>query len=348
VNGLLRKLRTASVVGVLSLTLLGTGYWAGSNAVVPPTLAVRSPTTLTYRIDNGTVASSTRVTVSASWIAAQTITIGRSGVVTSVVHRAGDVAKVGDVVATVDLEPVVVANGSVPAFRALGEGASGPDVQQLQQMLTKLGLYQGTTGGEFDAATIAATKRWQHSLGVKETGRVPMGALVFVDGLPARLQVRPAVGDHILPDTASLIVYEDAPRFSSMLGPSERDGVALGAKVSIDGPGGAEWAGSVDSVTPTNDGHFEVAIGGSPCGATCDVLPVDETASLNGTVELVPPVAGPVVPTSALTLEPSGKLAIRLADGGVRVVEVVAKADGFAVVSGVSAGTVILLPAPDQ
>ncbi len=333
---------------VVALGLLVVGYWAGSSAVVPPALPLQSVSGLTYRVENGSVSSSTRITVVASWTASGTIFAGRAGVVTSILQKPGGYARPGDVVATVELAPVVVATGSIPMFRTLQKGISGPDVAQYQRLLAELGFYTGPSKGQFDAATLAATKRWQRSIGSAQSGTVRMGSLLFIDHLPARLEVVPAVGELLRPDAALLKVYEAQPRFSSVLSPTERSGLVIGATVAIAAPNGGTWTGKVSAVRPTDDGNYSIDIDGTVCGDSCDVLPVGEPASLNGSIEVVPAMSGPVVPTSALTTEPSGGLSVRLENGSTQPVMVLAQADGFAVVSGVQPGTTIMLPMPDQ
>jgi hypothetical protein len=54
---------------------------------------------------------------------------------------AGDAITNGEQLAEIDGEPLFVLTGSVPAWRELTPGESGPDVTELQKALAALGYY---------------------------------------------------------------------------------------------------------------------------------------------------------------------------------------------------------------
>jgi peptidoglycan hydrolase-like protein with peptidoglycan-binding domain len=126
-------------------------------------------------------------------------TLGYAGSLTAVSHVAGTVTaaaapgrllRAGAVLATVDATPVVLMLGPMPAWRSLAIGsADGADVRELEQNLRVLGYDPGhamTVDDHFSSATAAAVRRWQSALGVPHTGRVTLGAVVF---LPSELRV---------------------------------------------------------------------------------------------------------------------------------------------------------------
>lgn len=76
----------------------------------------------------------------------------------------GEVLPEGGVVAAVNGRPVLVVQGSTPAFRALTPGVSGDDVRQLQAALARMGLDVGADG-VFDATTQASVASWYRSRG---------------------------------------------------------------------------------------------------------------------------------------------------------------------------------------
>jgi peptidoglycan hydrolase-like protein with peptidoglycan-binding domain len=78
---------------------------------------------------------------------------------------AGTVVKEGDVLMTVNGRPVFALRGSVPMYRALGPGASGDDVTQLQKALRRLGSDPGSISGTFRQGTAAAVTDWYGSKG---------------------------------------------------------------------------------------------------------------------------------------------------------------------------------------
>ncbi len=341
---MLRRVATIVVGGAILVGVVGAAYWAGTNAVVPPALPVEDHALQTYTVEAGTVARSIRVPVTASWSTTRTLFAGTDGVVTSVAHGAGAYAEPGDVIATVDLEPLVVATGAVPMFRTLRQGVEGPDVAQFQRLLRTLGFYRGSANGRFGAATVTATKRWQRSVGAEDDGIVATGSLLFVDSLPARLEVLAVVGQRIGAGSDLVRVLDDSPDFVATVGGSQRAELTSGTPVAIGAPGGGTWPGVLGSFDPLDDGRYSVEITGGLCGGGCDLVPVGDETALTGTIELVPQTTGVVVPTSALVQQPSGDLAVTLTDGTVRRVRVVAEADGFAVVEGLEPGTIIQLP----
>jgi hypothetical protein len=80
----------------------------------------------------------------------------------------------------VDDHPVVLLCGTVPAYRALGEGNVGRDVRQLNRTL------HVSTGRTFTGRTKAALERLQRRMGSDATGKLALGDAVFLPG-PARI-----------------------------------------------------------------------------------------------------------------------------------------------------------------
>jgi hypothetical protein len=78
---------------------------------------------------------------------------------------AGTKVKEGDVLMTVNGRPVLALAGTVPMYRALGPGASGDDVKQLQRALRRLGFDPGSISGTYRQSTAAAVTSWYTSKG---------------------------------------------------------------------------------------------------------------------------------------------------------------------------------------
>jgi peptidoglycan hydrolase-like protein with peptidoglycan-binding domain len=339
--GILVSLAVLAGVAVL-------GYWAGTNAVVPPSLPLASHDPITYTVANGTVGSTLKLSLAASWSTTRTLGAGRGGTVTSVLLAGGAEASNGTVIATIELQPVVVATGSVPMFRTLASGVDGPDVAQLQRLLAAKGFYKGAIDGRFRKSTTSATKLWQRSLGAAQSGVVDAGALLFVDSLPARMDVIPAVGDRVAQGGDFVKVLGSEPGFVASVTADARANLHSGQAISIAAPNGGTWAGTLGTFELQTDGRggYTASLGGMLCGADCGLVPVAGETALTGTVELVPTTAGPIVPTSALVVQPSGGSAVTLSDGSLKLVTIVAEANGFAVVKGIEPGAVIRLPSP--
>ncbi len=240
----MRRAVSMLISGAVLVAVAYAAYWAGTNAVVPPELPVAAHPSETYTVETGTVGRSVRVSIAAKWSTIRTLYGAIDGIVTSVGHQAGDAAQRGDVLLTVNLEPVVVARGAVPMFRTLEQGMDGPDVAQFQRLLRSLGFFPGPTNGVFDPATAAATKRWQRSIGATADGTVESGSLLFVDALPARMTVVPSVGAQIGAGTELVRVLEHAPRFTVTVSGSQRAELRSGLTIAIDAPGGGTWTGT--------------------------------------------------------------------------------------------------------
>ncbi|BDZ54717.1 hypothetical protein GCM10025870_17900 [Agromyces marinus] len=137
--------------------------WAASAVFAPPD-DVLAATPYTYaELVVGEVGSSVSLNTVAKWPQVPAGTNQAIGTVTSVSVKPGDEVEAGDVLYSVDLRPVVVAEGATPAFRAVARGTEGADVKQLQLMLTELGFYSGVSDGEFGGATEQAVRDWQRS-----------------------------------------------------------------------------------------------------------------------------------------------------------------------------------------
>lgn len=197
------------LVGVLALVGV-VGFWAGRTTLEPPVnpLASGGSGPVTYSVSVQSIGRSLRFSAVAEWERTPFGRVGAGGVVTSVGFSSGDVVEVGDVLFTVGLRPVVVAEGAVPAFRPLSVKTVGADVAQLQTMLTDLGFSDAEPDGVFGSGTVRAVKQWQKSLGVDDDGVVALGDVVFVPKLPARVAATEAltVGESVNPGDVVVVV----------------------------------------------------------------------------------------------------------------------------------------------
>jgi peptidoglycan hydrolase-like protein with peptidoglycan-binding domain len=166
----------------------------------------------------------------------------------------GSTIKNGERLAEIDGEPLFALTGSVPAWRDLLPGESGPDVAELQKSLASLGYYYGgDTPGYFGSATQDAVALYYEHLGYTppSTGGVPVTDVVFLASLPATVvAVNGATGDQ-----AGQPFLELAPRGSlaltGELPPAYAGQVKSGLKVLIyDEVTGIHATGTVASVEP--------------------------------------------------------------------------------------------------
>jgi multidrug efflux pump subunit AcrA (membrane-fusion protein) len=102
----------------------------------------------------------------------------------------GQVIAQGQVLYRVDDQPVVLLDGSIPAYRSLSQGATGPDVRELNADLVALGLTSrqelDPSSDYFSAPTASALARLQARLGADATGTLPLGGAAFLPG-PIRI-----------------------------------------------------------------------------------------------------------------------------------------------------------------
>jgi peptidoglycan hydrolase-like protein with peptidoglycan-binding domain len=107
---------------------------------------------------------------------------GRDGVLTWM-PKAGTVVRRGDVVAEIDGVATRLLLGDRPVWRRLAVGCSnGPDIRQLNDNLAALGYAErdDLPNERFDWRTRQAVYEWQDDLGLRQTGAVELGDVMFL------------------------------------------------------------------------------------------------------------------------------------------------------------------------
>ncbi|MDE0804605.1 MAG: peptidoglycan-binding domain-containing protein [Acidimicrobiales bacterium] len=322
---------------------------------------------IVYEVLVGTIERSIPVTVRAERSHAGVIRSPSDGVVTSI-RVSPEPIGAGEQLASVDLVPVVLAEGTVPAFRtleALTPPLRGADVAQLERCLANQGHIRGVAVDDiFTETTALAVRRWQRSIGQSETGAVQLGAIQFVPSLPAVVATADVgVGDVI--SAGSVIGTVLSPEPTAVIDLGESAGlIEAGQHVRPT----QETAGLVEGivrevrtdamptlqgdnpVTPGSGGSSIVGVletgeGAAVCVADCAARTINGPLLLGAEVVLVPPTTGPVVPIAALRFGPDGQSAVLLANGESVRVTVLAESDGLAVVEGIDLGARVLLSA---
>lgn len=346
-----------AIVGLgFAVLLVGSGVGWAAATVLSPAKNVLDSTAFTYaRVVEGEVGSSINLNTVAEWTP---IPVGANlapGIVTSVNVSAGQDVGPGTVLYSVNLRPVAIAQGDIPAFRSLSTDASGTDVAQLQNLLTTLGFYDDAVDARFDWVTGQAVKSWQESLGVEPDGIVQAGDIIFVPTLPTRVAL----------DTEKVLrggalgggepVVQGLPVSPSFTIPVTDNQAALmptGTRVEITGPDGGLWeAYVVDQDTDEQSGitvTLEGKDGASICGDECGSVPVTGEMLLGARIVTVEAVTGLTVPSAALLSKADGSLAIVDDEGVEHTVTVLTSARGISVIEGVNAGTMVRVPASEQ
>jgi len=182
-------------------------------------------------------------------------------IVTRIFHRAGNSVGQGSVLLEVAGQPFFVLQGTVPAYRNLQPGETGPDVAQLQADLQSLGYSSGgDTSGTFGPGTSAAVNAYYQAIGYvpqKITAGpkadrgpvVPLGQFTFVPRLPARIvSLNAKVGQSISAGALTLAIGN--PTISGQISPSDANLVRPGMRVTISETGSpVTIAGRITSVS---------------------------------------------------------------------------------------------------
>jgi peptidoglycan hydrolase-like protein with peptidoglycan-binding domain len=352
VNRLLSVLVVLVLVGAAGLA----GWWAASVALAPPEdpLEGQAPTEIEYTVAVETIQRELRFNALAEWTTQGGPANRATGTVTSVAIGPGDVIAPGDVLYEVDLRPVIAAEGTTPMFRNLSQRAGGPDVAQLQALLVSLGFLEAEVDGSFGASTRRAVEAWQEALGLDDTGVVGIGNLVFLEGLPRPVVPgeRIAAGQRLSGDEEAVRPLPDSPRFWIPLSPEQRSLVPSDVPVVVEHAAGA-WDAVVVEVVDAVEGfgieYVLSAPGGGPvCGDDCPTaVPVQGTIEFDVRVVVIPETSGPGVPVAAIRTGVEGEPFVLLASGEERPVTVVESSGGTAIVDGIEAEDVVLLPATE-
>ncbi|MFM9878210.1 MAG: peptidoglycan-binding protein [Rhodoglobus sp.] len=340
----------------LAIFVVGGGVGWAASTVLTPAQDVLDSTAYSYvEVVNGEVGSSMNLNTAAGWTPVPVGSNLASGTVTTVNIEAGQEVGAGATLYTVNLRPVVIAQGSIPAFQSLSDGSKGTDVAQLQGMLASLGFYMGPVDGGFGGGTASAVKAWQRSLGIDGDGVVQAGDIVFVPSLPTRV----ALDTEKVKRGASLSGGEpvvrglpSAPTFRIPVTETQASLMPTGTRVEITGPAGETWEAYVLEQKTNEVSGIDVILEGKDgapiCGDACGSIPVTGEAFLRSQIVTVEMVSGLTVPSAALLSRADGSLSVIDDEGEEHPVTVVTSARGMSVINGVPEGTMVRVPATEQ
>jgi peptidoglycan hydrolase-like protein with peptidoglycan-binding domain len=175
-------------------------------------------------------------------------------------HRGSSVGQ-GSVLLEVAGQPFFVLQGTVPAYRNLERGETGPDVVELQDDLQSLGYSIGAdASGFFGGGTSTAVDAFYKGIGYTpqhvnsgpkaDRGPVvPLGQYTFVPRLPARIvTLNATVGQSV--SAGALTLAMGSPTIAGQVSPNNARLVRPGMPVTITEPGaGTAIPGRVTSVS---------------------------------------------------------------------------------------------------
>lgn len=354
---------TASSVIVLGLgSILG---WGVATLLSRPAPLPDAVAFSLIDVTQGEVSRSVQLNAAATWSEGSDVVNAAEGVLTERLVANGRQVDPGGLLYSVNLSPVAVAEGAVPAFRDLVVGVRGADVSQLQKMLRSTGHRAGAPTGYFDSTTQSEVRAWQGDAGLPPTGRARFGSLVFVPQLPAPVgwaatgQPNPdgttlthdqgAVGKRLAVGDVVARLLPPTPAFSIDLPAAQLRLVQTGMSVTLN-LGKHQWAAEVGAIAPPDqDGSATATLrppqqADSICGRECGAVPVVGDGSVAATIMVVAPVSGPLVPTAALVVAADGTSALVTEENQTIPITVLATSGGQAVISGVDPGTRIRVP----
>lgn len=346
-------MRTGRIlIAILIIAVVGAlGFWAGRVVLVPPADPLEGGAEpVTYTVTEGRVGRSLQFAAVAEWELRPLAWNAAAGVVTSVAVSSGDEVAVGETLYSVNLRPVVVAAGEVPAFRDLALNSSGADVAQLQALLFDLAFYSGEVDGVFRTTTRTAVRAWQVSLGVPVDGVVRRGDVIFLPELPVRVAFSSdlTVGASLSGGERLVLTVPSDPVFRVPLAVEQRTLVPLSAPVRVTFTEGV-WEGRVDRAVETPEiGRLDLILtasdGGPICGGECARwVELERPTDFLVEIVVIPETGGPVVPVAAIQLDAGNQPFVTTPTGERIDITIVESAQGIAVVEGIEIGTVILV-----
>lgn len=206
--------------------------------------------------------------------------------------RPGALIGNGETLYRVNDQPVIDLTGTVPAYRAMAEKATGPDVAQLNADLHALGFLNtggGDPGSTFTSQTTAAVKQWQKALGLPETGDVAFGQVAFTPTAIRIATVTPALGDAASPGAALFTITGNVAQVTLTADASNLNHLKVAELVTITFPDGSTAKARITSI-----GAVLTPAAGSQNGPTVSaqaVLPdpkaaaAFEAATVNATLD---------------------------------------------------------------
>lgn len=333
-----------SLLAVLLLLAAGLG-WAGRTLLAPPQQEEAIPTYALAIVGQGTLGRNLNLAAQAQWSETAGLAGKLQGTLTSI--PAGRQARInaGDVLYTVDLQPVYVLPGNVPAFRDMSRGLQGEDIAQLQSYLFESYGWALVPDGEFGESTEQLVKMWQKDHGLESTGVIPAGQILFAPHLPMTISWEDdiKVGSELQSGTKLLKIFGDTPAFSMSLPDGQLRAAHEGQSVELNYKGHT-WMARIGTITENTEEHKLIAEllpsdgQESICGQHCDIIPATGLKGINASVVLIPEQSGIQVPVSAIRVDAQGKTVVVGRDGTQHPVTVLATVGGQAIVEGIEAG----------
>ena len=319
-------------LGVVAVIAAGTvAAWragAFSPAAAPVAGQQGAPAPATAAVTRQRLSATTPVTATLGYAGSYAVT-GQGGGTLTWLPPAGQLIRQGQALYKTDNgSPVVLLNGSVPDWRAMSSGMTGPDVAQLNHDLVRLGdADRGDVvalGWDYYSwQTALAVQRLEEHLGVASPpGSLALGQVVFE---PEALRVSQVTGRLGGPAAGPVVAAtSDRHVVTIPLDVDQQSAVTPGDAVTVTLPDGTTTPGTVSAVGtvattaqgqqgqgPATTVPVQVKLTEPHAAGTLDQAPV----TVNITTESSP---GPVlaVPVTALVAQSPGGYDVEVAGPG--------------------------------
>jgi hypothetical protein len=185
VIGGLRSRRVAGAAGAIGAVALFTGVIVGAGLPGSSKGASQAKASGAATVQRRDLVSTDTESGTLGYAHPQTV-YNRVGGTITWLPSVGHEVKPGGTLYRVDNSPVILFDGTTPAYRTLSSGVTnGPDVQELNGNLVALGFdpsHEITVDDTWQTGTTDAVNRWQAALGQTQTGTVTLGQVVFLPG----------------------------------------------------------------------------------------------------------------------------------------------------------------------
>lgn len=157
-----KQIWTLSAIGIVAVLLVGLFVWPGIGSDNDSSSSVSDgPTFVVAPVELRTLSDDITVRGEIRRDQLQRITSGVDGQVSSVLVDDGDTINTGDVLYAIDGRAAVAVAGEFSFFRRLDVGSDGPDVLQLETILSSEGYDVGVVDQLYTESTRAGLREWQ-------------------------------------------------------------------------------------------------------------------------------------------------------------------------------------------
>ena len=160
-----KKIFAGIGIGLVLVLLVGLFVWPGTGGNSNNTQRNDGPTYVVAPVERRTLSDEITVRGEIRRDQLQRITANVDGQVSSVLVDDGDTINAGDVLYAIDGRAAVAVDGEFSFFRRLDVGSDGPDVLQLETILSESGYDVGTVDQLFTEETRSGLRSWQIARG---------------------------------------------------------------------------------------------------------------------------------------------------------------------------------------